>query len=387
MKFFDFIKGVLFTNENDFKTIAEEKSSELALYRFAVFNAIQMIASAMCRYEFEFQKNGKRIENEDWFSLNFEPNKNQSKQEFFYDFVERLTMDGQALCVDIGTEHFIADSFSDDRDSCGFGTAHFHSIEKNSVKLEREYDASEVLYFRLANSKLRHLLTRTSLEYLNLLDAAGKKFKNSAYQKGILKINAQASGNKEKEQEQDAKFNEAIKRFYNEGNAVLPLKKNFDYEELGKYRNTGTTDDIGNMTFQVYSRVAEAFGMNPYWLLGSAKEPELLKAQFYKECVEPRYVDVFVREANRKLIGIKNYIGGSGSEKIRLKSIRPWDIDELIKDGTAVYNLIGSGTVSIDEVRQRQGKEPLNTDWSKAHYLSLNLTRIENLQSTARKEE
>ena len=58
-----------------------------------------------------------------------------------------------------------------------------------------------------------------------------------------------------------------------------------------------------------------------------------------------------------------------------------------MEDGTAVYNLIGSGTVSIDEVRQRQGKEPLNTDWSKAHYMSLNLTRIENLQSTARKEE
>lgn len=383
MKIIDFLKEVF--GSKNFEVIAGEKMTELSLYRFALYNAVQIISSAMSRYEFEFQVNGKREENEDWFALNFEPNKNQSKQEFFYDLVLRLALDGEALCVDIGNEHFIADSFQSDKESCGFGQAVFYNIEKNGAMLPYEYKASEVLYFKLDNIELKRLLTQTALEFQNLLDAAGKKFKNSAYQKGILKIEAHGTGTKDAEDKQNENLNATIRKFYEDRNAVLPLKKNQSYEELGKYKNVGSTEDISSMTFQVYSRVAEAFKMSPYVLMHSSQEPDNLKADFYKGCVET-YVDFWVREANRKHIGRSNYLG-KNKTKIRLVSVRPWDVDELIKDGTAVYNLIGSGTVSIDEVRQRQGKEPLNTNWSKAHYLSLNLTRIENLQPTARKEE
>lgn len=358
-----------------FEAVAEEKIPELSLYRFAFFNAIGAISSAVSRYEFNIMRSGERIENNDWFTFNFEPNKNQTKQEFFYDFVSRLLTDGEALCVQRGDEYFVADSFQSDKDSCGFSTAKFSNIQKNGVQLTRDFDASEVAYFRLDNAELRKLLTSTALEYSNILNAASKKFKNSAYQKGILKINAQSSGTVKGEESQQDQFNEAIRKFYQDGNAVLPLKKNFDYEELGKYRNTGTSSDISEMTFEVYSRVAEAIGMSPYVLMHSSKEPETLKIDFYTQTVE-KFVNLFVKEMNRKFVGREMYLGAGGIS-VRIQADRPSDIDDLISDGTAIYNTIGSGVASIDDIRERKGLKKLNTPWSTAHYISANLKPIE----------
>ena len=378
MKIIDFLKEKF--GSAKFEAIAEEKIPELSLYRFAFYNAIGAISSAVSRYEFNILRNGERQENNDWFTFNFEPNRNQSKQEFFYDYIQRLLIDGEALCVEQGNEHFIADSFQSDKDSCGFGTARFTNIEKNGEQLTRSFDASEVGYFKLDNKELRKLLTCTALEYSNVLNAASKKFKNSAYQKGILKINAQSSGTQKSEEERNEAFNEAIRKFYQDGNAVLPLKKNFEYEELGKYRNTGTSADISDMTFQVYSRVAEAIGMSPYVLMHSSKEPEPLKVDFYTQTVE-KFVNLFTNEMNRKFVKRDMYLGLSGVQ-IRIQPERPSDIDELIADGTAIYNTIGSGVASIDEIRERKGLKKLGTEWSSAHFISANLKPIE----TAMKE-
>lgn len=378
MKIIDFLKEKF--GSAKFEAIAEEKIPELSLYRFAFYNAIGAISSAVSRYEFNVFRNGERVENDDWFTFNFEPNRNQSKQEFFYDFIQRLLMDGEALCVERGNEYFIADSFQSDKDSCGFGTARFTDIEKNGEQLNRSFDASEVGYFKLDNKELRKLLTCTALEYSNVLNAASKKFKNSAYQKGILKINAQGAGTQKSEEEMNETFNVAIRKFYQDGNAVLPLKKNFDYEELGKYRNTGTSADISDMTFQVYSRVAEAIGMSPYVLMHSSKEPETLKVDFYTQTVE-KFVNIFTNETNRKFVKREMYLGSSGVQ-VRIQSKRPADIDELIADGTAIYNTIGSGVASIDEIRERKGLKKLNTEWSSTHFISANLKPIE----TAMKE-
>jgi len=378
MKIIDFLKDMFFGSKS-FAVVADDKITELSLYRLALTEAVSIISSALSRYEFVIYKNGKRTENEDWYALNIEPNRNQTKQEFFYDLVYQLVFNGEALCVDIGTERFVADSFTSDIDSCGFGTALFSHIEKNGVQLDASFDASQVMYFKLDNPELRKLLIQAALEYTALLTAAGKKFKNSAYHKGILKISTQAGGNAEKEAKQNEQLNAAIRKFYQDGNAVLPLRNNFNYEELGKYRNSGdSSNDVSSMTFQVYSRVAEALNMSPYILMHSSKEPETLKADFYKNCVE-RYVNIFVVEVNRKQIGRKMYLGLDNHAEIRMLSERPYDIDELIKDGTAIFNAIGSGTVSIDEMRMKQGKRPLNTEWSRAHYISLNLKRIDNM--------
>lgn len=378
MKIIDFLKEKF--GSAKFEAIAEEKIPELSLYRFAFYNAIGAISSAVSRYEFNILRNGERQENNDWFTFNFEPNRNQSKQEFFYDYIQRLLIDGEALCVEQGNEHYIADSFQSDKDSCGFATARFTNIEKNGEQLTRSFDASEVGYFKLDNKELRKLLTCTALEYSNVLNAASKKFKNSAYQKGILKINAQSSGTQKSEEERNEAYNEAIRKFYQDGNAVLPLKKNFEYEELGKYRNTGTSADISDMTFQVYSRVAEAIGMSPYVLMHSSKEPETLKVDFYTQTVE-KFVNLFTNEMNRKFVRRDMYLGNSGVQ-IRIQPERPSDIDELIADGTAIYNTIGSGVASIDEIRERKGLKKLGTEWSSTHFISANLKPIE----TAMKE-
>ena len=39
--------------------------------------------------------------------------------------------------------------------------------------------------------------------------------------------------------------------------------------------------------------------------------------------------------------------------------------------------LIGSGVYCIDETREELGKEPLNTDWSRKHFITKNFEEID----------
>lgn len=386
MKFFDYIKG-LFSKGNFLEKISAEDKRKLEMLnvqRLAIMNAISIIAASAAKYNFNFFKNDVIQFNDDWYAFNFEPNRNQNKQELIYDIIYQIAVNGSALMVKLGDEYFIADSFSTDKTRCGFGEARFWDIEKNEKRLDITLNASEVAYFQIDDPELNKLLRNTALEYSNLLSAAGVKFKNTAYNKGILKIEAQQSGTPEAKEEENKRFNAMIQNFYGDGNAVLPLKKNLSYEELGKYKTSSSSEDVERMTNEIYSLVAQTFGIPLEILQRKANDnSKQLKLDFYNDCVE-KYTNVITTECNRKFIG-RDYYLGTGGTKLRMEAEPPSDKDDLLDE--RLFNTVGSGIYCIDEIREMKGLKPCNTNWSKKHLVSKNLTTIENLNSEVTNNE
>lgn len=360
---------------------AEAQTIKISLQKLAIQSAVNKIAQTAALYNFGILKHGEFVFGADWFAWNFEPNANQNKQQFMYDLVSKLIYEGAALCVKLNNEYFIADSFTSDCENCGFGEAYFRDVQKNNVTLPQIFPAGDVCYYTMSNQKIRQLLVQCVTEYSELLTAAGKKYKKSSGQKGILNITAVQGGTPEQVETANKEINENIRRFFEAENAVLPLRKGQSYDELGKYNQKESASDIPALTKEVYARVAEALDI-PLPLLYSAEESdaEAALARFCKTTVQG-IIDQIVTENNRKLIGRQDYL----SESARFIADPPSFADTLLKEANNIYNLIGVGVANIDEIRIKKGLPPKGTWWSTTHFLSKNFSPIDQIEQKGEK--
>lgn len=86
------------------------------------------------------------------------------------------------------------------------------------------------------------------------------------------------------------------------------------------------------------------------------------------------YADV-IEEALNKRAGIANYMKGS-YYKVDMSKIKHRDILDCAQYAMAI---LSTGAINIDELREEFGKEALNTDWSKKHFMTKNLEEITRL--------
>lgn len=352
------------------------EADKIIVQMLAVKSAIAKISTAVSKCEFCFSSNDKLITGgEDWYTWNVSPNNNQNKSQFIYDLISEMALNGKALCINSKNEYFIAERFSDNRDSAGFDLSEFWDIEKNGVKLQKKYKANQIMLFSFNDEKVRQLIDSTLSGYTDLLSAAASSYKKSAFHKGLLKLGAAPGGNPEKEQKEIEEINKNFTAFFKSQNAVMPLRKGYDYEEIGKYAQKESAEDIPRLTKEIYARVAESFEMPVGILMGNEAESEKSRGLFYYDCVK-KYTTQIESELNRKEIGRKQFVNNKNKMFISM----PPDADDLIKNADKIYNLLGSGALSIDEIRVKKGMVPLNTEWSRAHFISKNFIKIEDVE-------
>lgn len=78
-------------------------------------------------------------------------------------------------------------------------------------------------------------------------------------------------------------------------------------------------------------------------------------------------------ETLNKGAGIDNYLKGN-YYAVDTSRINHQDIFNISQ---AVSNLISSGTFCVDEIREKLGEPPLNTDWSKKHFITKNFEEMQ----------
>lgn len=92
------------------------------------------------------------------------------------------------------------------------------------------------------------------------------------------------------------------------------------------------------------------------------------------------YADM-ITEALNKVAGLDNYLKGNYYQ-VDTSRIMHRDAFDVAAD---VSNLISSGVKCIDEVREMLGDAPLNTDWSKKHFITKNFEEIERFLTSTEK--
>lgn len=378
IKFTEWVKSFFGVGETSIELTQQSISNQknqLDIELFAITSAINLIASAISKCEFKTYLDGAEIKTDEYYMWNVEPNKNQNSSQFIQELVTKLLYKNECLVLCINGQLVIADDFH--QEEYAIVENYFTGVTRGTMSFDRNFKMSDVLYFKLGNSDIRALLSNLINGYNNLLNMSTDKYNRSGNRKGILDIDAGATGNKDFQAKFADLMNNRFKKFFEPGNSVLPLEKGYNYEEKGgesSKKSTSEIADIAIITKEIFERVAQALKIPPALLRGDIADIGKVTNNFLTFCIDP-LIDMISEEVNRKRYRKVAFLAGS---KIKIDSTCIRHID-LFSISEAFDKLIASGGYSIDELRIKSGDVALNTPWSKKHWITKNYQDIENL--------
>ncbi|MBR2088668.1 MAG: phage portal protein, partial [Oscillospiraceae bacterium] len=104
MKIIDWLNGLFRPPEpgiyrlESYRAEAEEHA---AIDAFALFTAVHLISNLLSGCEFRTYRNGVELRGAEWYSMNVKPNRNQNAVEWKREFISRLLLAGEVLCIQL----------------------------------------------------------------------------------------------------------------------------------------------------------------------------------------------------------------------------------------------------------------------------------------------
>ena len=161
-----------------------------------------------------------------------------------------------------------------------------------------------------------------------------------------------------------------------EKSSILPLRKGYEYEELGKYHQSMSSEDIKRLTDEVFLRCCEAFRIPKSLLLmeGDTTATKEVKSQFLLLAIKP-FIEQIKSECRRKELGMEAYEQYGIAFRVDTTQCAFFDVFDMTAE---IEKVLGSGIFSVDDIRDKLGEETLKQPWSQAHFMSLNYGPAEN---------
>ncbi|WP_411680430.1 phage portal protein [Clostridium thailandense] len=355
---------------------ALQQSTKLNIEKFGIIMAINFIASTISKCEFKTFLNGKEIKGDEYYLWNIEPNVNESSSQFLQKLISRLLFFGEVLVIDINGQLLVADSFN--QVEYAVVENYFTDVVVKTMSFNKSFKMSEVMYFKLNDTNIRQLLVNLINGYEELNDMAMGKYKRSGGRKGIVKLNKPATGNEEFQKKVDDLFNKQFKTYFEAENAVIHLYNGMEYDEQGGEsvkKSVSEINDIQSITKEAFDRISQAFRMPPALLRGDIADIGKITDNYLTFCIDP-IVMIIGEEATRKRYGKQAFIKGSYL-KVDTTCIKHIDIFSISE---AFDKLIASAGYSVDELRIKVGDTPLNTPWSRKHWITKNYQDVNTVE-------
>lgn len=325
---------------------------DISLHEYGIFTVIDYIATLMQQAQWHTYKNGKRCKSEEWYSWNVRPNMNQSAADFWHELTVQLLLWGEVVVFEHGTGRYISDNPVTTDERNGVEPYKYMNVGRLNYRKPRPLMSHEVLHFKYDNSHARAAVAGLCDMYSTLTKSASEDYQKSGGSKGTLKIESHQGGNDSERDVEMKCLQERFQIFYKAKNAVLPLKRGFEYTNIpsgsagGRQIGdiTALRADALKMACEVYRMPyglisGEVAGTSDAWELGTATVLNPLK-------------QVFETEMNGKIYTSSDIVGGT-CIKGDVSMIKPINI---IEKADNIYKLIGCG-YTHNEIRERTGDD------------------------------
>lgn len=389
-------KSIEVTSKDITEFIDREEWNRLALYEFALHSGINIIANALSACEVRTFKNWEEVYNNQHYLWNYEPNMNMNASQFKQKLVWSLIYKNECLIIQTRKGDFlIADSYEHEQYALYQDTFRNVTVGMDNgngisrpYTFQKSFKMEDVLYYRLSNRNITALMNQLMDDYERLLESAVQKFYKSGGERGTVTIDANASTATYgvKEDGTPRSFNDVyrdllnnqFKEYFKSPNAVLPLFKGFDYQTKGgetSKKSTSEIKDVTDITDEIYERVANALQIPPALLKGDVADVTALTKNLITFAIDP-IAKMIETENNRKLY--REEVLNGNYQMIDTSRIIHMTAAEL---ATASDKMISCGGWNIDDIRRKAGDAPLNTEWSKKHFLTKNYEELNDLEN------
>lgn len=352
-----------------------ELAAEAFYKELAVQSCVNLIANAISRSEFLTFENGKDKKGENYYLFNVEPNQNKSSSKFWRDVVHKLVYNNECLVIQKDSKFYVADSFDTSKNP--FKENVYKNIVIDGLNLNDTYMESQVFHFELHDEKIKSIIEGVYNSYSKLIAASTANYKKNNARRGTLIIPTNYPQTDKAQKELENLLSKKFKRFFEaEGGAVLPLTNGMTYTELASNIGIKTGGeggrDIRAFIDDIFDFVAIAFQVPPQLIKGNVADTDKAVNNFLTFCINP-LAKLITDEVNRKLYGKKAYLERTYI-KLDTTRIRNVDITDI---ASPLDILIRIGAYSVDDCLKVLGMEPLETEWSKARWMTKNYERIE----------
>ena len=352
--------------------------AELYYKELAIYTASSLISNAISRSEIRTFENSLPVKKQDYYLMNVSPNRNETSSVFWHKVINKVIREGEALVVEAGGYIYCADSFVRASERPILGDI-YEGVTVGNFSFNKQFSQNDGYMFRLDNINVKMLIDGMYDQYGKILSAAAKSLKQSNGQKYKLHIEGVKAGDDEFNEEFNNFIAKQLKTYMESENAVYPEFDGYKLEADPAYANGsgGSASDFVELKKELFSSVAGAFHIPESMMTGNITNMDDIIGSFLTFGVDP-YADM-ITEALNKRAGIDNYLAGNYYQ-VDTSKIMHRDIFDVAAD---VSNLISSGVKCIDEVREMLGDAPLNTDWSRKHFITKNFEEIERFLSSA----
>lgn len=362
-KLFDFLEKKV--SNAKIEAIVSQVMEEVSFRELALHIAISYIANTLSKCEIKTYEKGEEVQGKLYYLLNVSPNQNENSSQFINKVIEKYYYDGRALIVNHNDGIYCADSFDVD-ESNPLKEFIYHNVTFGTYQAKKKYKSSDVFFMKLDNQNTRKLIDLLYTQYGTLIKLAIESFKRTNGKKYKLILEQYRAGDKQFNEIFEKVLKNQLKTFIENDNAVYPQFKGIDLEEF----STGTpsnSNDIIALRKEIFETTAQAFKIPLSMMYGNITNMNDIVKVYLSICIDP-LADMISEELTRKYYTFEEWKSGSYIE-VDTSCINHIDILEV---ADKVDKAIASGLCNIDELRKRVNMKPLDTDFSKKHFITKN---------------
>lgn len=377
---------------NIIDVIFGNKDSNNYIYTLAEAHAIDLIAKTIAKCEIQtfIKKDGKIIEDKGdlYWTLNVQPNYNESGTKFLYKLVTKLLTDKTALVIINKNLRenllYVADSYNIDNKILKkktFTDIVISDDEGNSMRINKTYNSDDTIYYSIKNKDLTTSSENFKIKTSKILKSVQNSFIKANTPKWRLNFPGNQptmmdpkTGKSISYEEYKTKVTEGL---LSEDEAIILLSQAFDLINLNKDSNKNLTDFEGTVKL-IGDTVARKWNIPLDIFYGSKTEKSTGTNDFITLAVEP-YFETLEDGFNTSLVGKHDFLQGEYAKFNKSNIIHR----DVLESTTGIDKLIATG-FSRNEINKLLGLPEIDEDWANKHYITKN---YENTKGGVKEDE
>ncbi len=377
MGFIDRLKEIFpSTRTETIGTIVDVNIPEsLYIKELALYCAISIIANAVSQCEIKVYKEGKNVQDNDWYSLNIKPNKNESASEFWHKVIERMLRAGPekgAFVFEQNGNLYCADNYNIDVKRPFLGNI-YSGVIVDGFQMDRKFMADQCMIFRLENIQANRMIAGMYEEYGKVISSAMESYKGTNGVSYRLNIAGLQAGDPSFAKEWEDVLKNQVRRFTDGESRVWINYTGRTLEEFDKKTVAKNSDDVVKTIEEIFKITGKAYKIPESLMLGNITNMNDVVKSFLTFAVDP--ITDMIGKVLTGAYGIWDWMQGN-YYKVDTSGVNHIDIFDMANN---IDKLISSAFASVDEVRERTGLDAINEEWSRKHLLTKNYEFTENV--------
>lgn len=370
------MKNFLNPTIEEIETYYASLESEVVYRNLAIETCIDLIANAMLKVEYRTFSDKHRVKNELYYRLNVSPNGKQNASEFYKKLIHKLYYDNEVLIVSPSrknSELYIADSFSIEQRALRPDT--FTQVSVDNLMFDKTFSEKDVLYLKLADRRIRGVIDRFYSSYGKLLSSAMNIYKRSNAKHYVLKGDLFHRQDRSGQDQLNKMMTAQFKPFMEADNAgaVFQLQEGFELKDFSSSIKADSRD-VRNLLDDIMDMTSTAFHVPNGLLKGDVAGLGDQIDGFLMFVVHP-LVSLWTDEVNTKIFDMDEYLEGTyvSADTTNIK------VTDITAMATALDKLFSIGAMSVNDISEKVGSDPIDEDWANKRYVTKNYSEAEQL--------